>query len=75
MSQCVTPTGRTDGHGKFVEGINGVLCCMFCKQPIDEDDCRTCGGQGICTETLDSGDMSGTCPDCHGTGLRTAGSK
>ena len=56
--------------------VDGVLCCMFCKRPIDEDDCRTCGGQGICTETLDSGDMSGTCPECNGNGTGLiAGSK
>jgi hypothetical protein len=31
---CVTPNGRVDGHGKYVRGIDGVITCMFCGDPL-----------------------------------------
>lgn len=29
---CVTPTGRIDGHGKYVQRIEGEICCSFCRR-------------------------------------------
>lgn len=35
IATCITPNGRTDGHGKFVNVIPGQgLVCSFCKGPI-----------------------------------------
>lgn len=32
---CITPTGRFDGHGKYVRaGIGGPTRCEFCKMPV-----------------------------------------
>lgn len=31
---CVTPNGRRDGHGKYVDIGPGEIRCAFCKEPI-----------------------------------------
>lgn len=31
---CITPNGRMDSHGKFVEVADGATACAFCKRPI-----------------------------------------
>lgn len=33
-SPCVTPTGRTDCHGKYIEDVAGQMSCAFCKRPL-----------------------------------------
>lgn len=33
--RCVSPNGRTDGHGAYVErAADGRLVCAFCKEPL-----------------------------------------
>lgn len=31
---CMSPTGRTDGHGVYVRMQNRALVCAFCNEPI-----------------------------------------
>lgn len=31
---CVTPNGRTDGHGTYVSFRDGKTVCAFCEQPL-----------------------------------------
>lgn len=31
---CVTPNGRTDGHGQYVRRVNGAMVCEFCREPV-----------------------------------------
>jgi len=32
-TECTTPNGRKDCHGKYVETLGGVMVCAFCKSP------------------------------------------
>lgn len=33
-SGCVSPTGRGDCHGTYIENRDGVMVCSFCKRAL-----------------------------------------